>query len=50
MFFGFPIMVLASYAPISTVTGYITMGLIALFFLGLNLLLFRSFLFGKKKA
>lgn len=48
--FGFPIMVLASYAPISTVTGYITMGLIALFFLGLNLLLFRSFLFGKKKA
>jgi ESS family glutamate:Na+ symporter len=46
--FGFPIMILASYAPVSTMTGYITMGLIALFFVALNVLLFRSFLFRKR--
>lgn len=46
--FGFPIMLLASYAPVSKTAGFITMALILFFFILLNILLFRSFLFNRK--
>ena len=47
MVFGFPILLLATMAPTSP---YLTLGIVAVFMILINLLLFRSFLFGRKKA
>ena len=47
MVFGFPILILATMAPTQP---YLTLGIVAVFFLVMNVLLFRSFLFRKKKA
>ena len=44
--FGFPMMFLATLAPVKPILTYI---IFALFFVALNLLLFRSKLFGKRK-
>jgi len=46
MVFGFPILLLATMAPTKP---YLTLGIVTVFFLVMNVLLFRSFLFGKKK-
>ncbi len=47
MAFGFPILILATMAPTKP---YLTLGIVVLFFLAINILLFRSLIFGKKKA
>ena len=46
MVFGFPILLLATMAPTQP---YLTLGIVTAFFAVINLLLFRSFLFKKKK-
>ena len=46
MIFGFPILLLATMAPTKP---YLTLGIVAVFLVAINILLFRSFLFGKKK-
>ena len=46
MIFGFPILILATMAPTQP---YLTLGIVSGFMVVLNLLLFRSFLFRKKK-
>ena len=43
--FGFPIMLLATLAPVKP---YLTLGLLATFFTIMNIILFRSFIFKKK--
>ena len=45
--FGFPMMLLATLAPKEPM---LTMIILVLFFLGMNILLFRSFIFRQKKA
>ncbi len=47
--FGFPIMLLASYAPRSDTAAYICLGAVVAAFAVLNIFLFRSRLFKKKK-
>nr|MBQ8245049.1 hypothetical protein [Oscillospiraceae bacterium] len=47
MVFGFPILLLATMAPTKP---YMTLGIVAVFLIAINLLLFRSFLFQKKAA
>ena len=47
MVFGFPILLLATMAPNKP---YLTLGIVVVFFIVMNLLLFRSFIFKKKKA
>ena len=47
MIFGFPILLLATMAPDRP---YLTLAIVAVFFLVMNLLLFRSFLFRKKNT
>ena len=47
MVFGFPILILATMAPTNP---YLTLVIVAVFFVAMNLLLFRSFLFGKNRA
>ena len=47
MVFGFPILILATMAPTKP---YLTLGIVAVFLVAINLLLFRSMLFGKKKT
>ena len=47
MIFGFPILLLATMAPDQP---YLTLGIILVFFLVMNVVLFRSFIFKKKKA
>ena len=47
MAFGFPILILATMAPTQP---YLTLGIVAVFMLVMNILLFRSFIFKKKKA
>ena len=47
MVFGFPILILATMAPTKP---YLTLGIVAVFFVVMNLLLFRSFIFKKKKV
>ena len=47
--FGFPIMFLASYAPRSDASTYITFGIVLALFIIFNLILFRSRIFKKKK-
>ena len=44
--FGFPIMLLATFAPVRPV---LTMGILVVFFAVMNVILFRSKLFGKKR-
>jgi len=46
MVLGFPILLLATMAPTSP---YLTLGIVAVFLIVMNLLLFRSFLFRRKK-
>ncbi len=46
MVFGFPILLLATMAPTQP---YLTLGIVAAFLVAINILLFRSFLFRKKK-
>ncbi len=46
MVFGFPILILATMAPTKP---YLTLGIVAVFFVVMNILLFRSFIFRKKK-
>jgi len=46
--FGFPLMLLASYAPKGDINAYITLGVIALAFIILNIVLFRSRIFKKR--
>ena len=45
--FGFPIMLLATMAPVKP---WLTLGLLFVFLLVLNVILFRAQIFGKKKA
>ena len=45
MVFGFPILILATMAPTRP---YLTLGIVGIFLIAMNLLLFRSFLFKKK--
>ena len=45
--FGFPMMLLATLAPVKPV---LTMIIFVLFFAGMNLILFRSLIFRKKKT
>ena len=45
MVFGFPILILATMAPTQP---YLTLGIVAVFMIVMNLLLFRSFLFKKR--
>ena len=47
MVFGFPILLLATMGPDKP---YMTLGIIAVFFVVMNIVLFRSFIFKKKKA
>ena len=47
MVFGFPILLLATMAPTQP---YMTLIIVVVFFAVMNLLLFRSFLFPKKKT
>ena len=47
MVFGFPILLLATMAPTQP---YLTLGIVTAFMVAINILLFRSFLFKKKKA
>ncbi|MBR2047765.1 MAG: hypothetical protein IKC09_10545 [Oscillospiraceae bacterium] len=47
MVFGFPILLLATMAPTKP---YLTLGIVIVFFVVINVLLFRSKLFGRKKA
>lgn len=47
MVFGFPILLLATMGPDKP---YLTLGIIAVFFVVMNVVLFRSFIFKKKKA
>jgi ESS family glutamate:Na+ symporter len=46
MVFGFPILLLATMAPTQP---YLTLGIVVVFFAVINLLLFRSYLFKRKK-
>ena len=46
MVFGFPILLLATMAPTQP---YLTLGIVAVFLVAINLLLFRNFIFRKKK-
>ena len=46
MVFGFPILLLATMAPTKP---YLTLGIVAVFLLVMNILLFRSLIFKKKK-
>ena len=47
MVFGFPILLLATTAPAQP---YLTLGIVVVFFIAINILLFRKQIFGKKKA
>jgi len=46
MVFGFPILILATMAPNQP---YLTLGIVVVFLIAINILLFRSSLFGKKR-
>ena len=46
MIFGFPILILATMAPTKP---YMTLGIVAVFLVAINILLFRKQIFGKKK-
>ena len=44
--FGFPMMLLATLVPVKP---YLTLGILVVFFVGMNILLFRSKIFKRKK-
>ncbi len=46
---GFPMMLVAAFCPKSEMSVYITMGVIALYFIVLNIILFRSVIFKKRE-
>lgn len=48
--FGFPMMLLATYAPKSSNATYITLGIMIVFFIVMNIILFRKKIFNKKKS
>lgn len=48
--FGFPILLLANYAPLGMKQSIVTLGLCMLFFVVMNVILFRRALFGRKKG
>ena len=47
MAFGFPILILATMAPTQP---YLTLAIVFVFMIAINILLFRSFIFKKKKV
>ena len=46
---GFPMMIVAAFCPKQESYVYITLGILAAYFIVLNLILFRSVIFKKKK-
>ena len=46
--FGFPMMLLLGYAPLGTKETWITFGAVILFFVIMNILLFRKYIFKGK--
>lgn len=46
---GFPMMLVAAFCPKSEASTYITLGIVLVYFLILNIILFRSVIFKKKK-
>ncbi|MFA5561657.1 MAG: hypothetical protein WDA00_03350 [Eubacteriales bacterium] len=48
--FGFPMLLLLGFAPQSIGWGWLSVGLMAVFFIGITTLLFRSYLFKSKKG
>lgn len=48
--FGFPMLLLLGIAPMSIGNSWMTLGALLVLFVGINLLLFRHQIFGKKKA
>ncbi len=48
--FGFPMLLLLGFAPMSIGNSWITLGALLVLFVGINLLLFRHQIFGKNKA
>ena len=47
--FGFPMLLLLSVAPQSIANTFLTLGVLAVLFIGMNILLFRKFIFKRKK-
>ena len=47
--FGFPMLLLLSVAPQSTENAILTLGILTVLFIGMNLLVFRKFIFKRKK-
>ncbi len=47
--FGFPMLLLLSVAPQGISNAFLTLGVLAVLFIGMNLLLFRKFIFKRKK-
>ena len=48
--FGFPMMLLATFCPKDDTSTYLTLAFCALFFIAMNIILFRNLIFRKKKA
>lgn len=48
--FGFPLMLFAGYAPRGMTESLITLGICILFFIVMNIILFRKSIFGRKKT
>lgn len=46
--FGFPMMFIAAYAPTSSISAYVTLGVVIGFFILMNVILFRRQIFKKK--
>ena len=47
--FGFPLMLLLTFSPLGTLQSFITLGILALMFVGFNVLLIRKKIFKKMK-
>lgn len=47
--FGFPMMLLAAFCPKDDMSTYLTLAFCVLFFIGMNIILFRNLIFRKKK-
>ena len=47
--FGFPMMLLAAFCPKDDMSTYLTLAFCALFFIGMNIILFRNLIFRRKK-
>ena len=48
--FGFPMLLLANFAPLGMKESIITLSLCVLFFVAMNIILFRQSIFGRKKS